>query len=209
VKIKPFDIKPLLKSPSIISIVGDTDSGKSNLVYHMIEETRRRTSGTRIYTYGLRSDIAGVIEITSLEELELLERAVVFLDEFWFLFRMDDRKKDNIDKIRRTLQLIKHRKNVIFLIGLPDNFNKYLSSFVNICIFKKCTISNMINGSPMKRNVLKSERPELGSEFLSVLPEHALVYDPRKIPFWKMYDVPYLKKHDTKAEKEPFIKFIN
>jgi len=207
-KIKPLDIKPLLKSPGIIAVVGDTDSGKSNLVHAMIQQVKERTIGTSVYVYGLRSNVAGVVEITSLEELELIERSVIFLDEFWFLFGMEDRKKDNLKKIQRTFQLIKHKKNIIFLIGLPDNFNKFLSSFVNITIFKRCTISNMINGSPMKRNVLKSEIPELGSEYLNVPVEHAIVYDPRKIPFWRTYEVPYLQKHDTKASKEPLIKFI-
>lgn len=183
----------LFQSPKIIGICADKNSGKSNLIYFLIKSLQQRYD-FKLYSYGLRVNL-GEQKIYSIEEMEKIKNSILFADEFFTLFDLEDRKKRHA--IESTLRLIFHNNNILVLCGLPDNFKKYLSSNLDVILYKHCTISNFINGSTIKNVALNYRGSELGSSVLNIEIDKCLLFDGAH---YKLLDVPYLEGYDTKKK---------
>lgn len=191
------ELLPLLDKPKIVAVIAETNQGKSNLLYSLIEALREDYSFT-LATYGLRCPTEGR-EIHSLEEMEGIRDSIILLDEFETLFDVEDRK--NRRSIENSLRLINHNNNIIILCGLPDNFKKFLSNKINMFIFKTCRIGNFINGSRAKAVCLAYRGEELGATSLSLPLDAALVFTES----YTRIKVPYLEKYDTKRNNKPIV----
>lgn len=179
------------KKPSLIGIIADVNEGKSNLVYHLIEELTKKYV-FNLVTFALKSDIEGATTIHSLEELEEVKDSLIFLDEFYSLFDLDNRQKKR--QVERTLRLIHHNNNVLVLVGVPENFKKFISGKISICFYKKVKISDFINGSSVKKNLLDYQGEKRGTQILHLDKGEVLVFDGK----YNILDVPYLEKFDSK-----------
>ncbi len=181
----------IFKEPKIIAIVADVNEGKSNLVYHLIKALKEKFEFT-LYTYGLRKTVPSANEIFSISELEQIEDSIIFLDEFFSLFDLEDRRKRR--QIENTLRLIHHNNNILVLVGLPENFKKFISAKLNVIIFKKVTFADFINGSNSKKVILNYNGSERGSEVLNLPRNEAILFDKK----YSKHTVPYLVEYDTK-----------
>ena len=56
------------------------------------------------------------------------------------IFDLEDRKKRKL--IERTFRLIFHNNNVLVLVGLPENYKKFISSKLGVIIYFKSTIAD-------------------------------------------------------------------
>lgn len=184
--------------PKIISIIGDIATGKSNLVYHLIEKLKSKFK-FNLYTYGLRKDVKDAKKIYSINELENIRNGIIFLDEFFTIFDIDNRKKRG--QIENTLRLIHHNNNILVLIGVPENFKKFISSKINVTFYKQVTLADFINGSSVKKNILNYKGMEMGSSILNLKKEEVIIYDSN----YKKYQVPYLEQYDTKKDNQPLL----
>ena len=193
-----MQINKLFNKPKIIAIVANTNEGKSNLIYHLLEKLKGYDF--KLYSYGLRNDLKEQ-KIYSIEELETIENSICFCDEFFTLFDLEDRKKRKL--IENSLRLINHNNNILILSGLPENFKKFISGKLDIIMFKKCTLADFINGSRIKNIFTSYKGKELGSAVLNLKIDEALIYDG---VHYNKIDVPYYKKYDTKRQNEPIIK---
>ena len=186
---------PILKlfaSPKIIGLVGDPNQGKSNLLYWLISELRK-TYEFNLYSYGLRCSL-GEQKIFSVEELEVIRNSIVIVDEFATLFNLDDRKEKR--QIESSFRLIYHNQNVVLLCGLPDNYRKFIAAKLHAVIFKRCTISDFVNGSHVKNVALNYRGAELGSAVLNIPLDQCLVNDG---DHWYNPTIPLMGQFDTKA----------
>ena len=181
--------------PKILSIIGDVNTGKSNLIYYLIKQLKENYS-FNLVTFGLKFKIKNATIINSLEQLENCRNSLIFLDEFYTLFDLDDRKKKR--QIERTLRLIHHNNNVLVLVGVPENFKKFISGKISTCFYKKVTFDNFINGSSVKGNLISYEGHGMGSKTLNLLKNEVLVFDKD----YKILNVPYLKEFDSKANNK-------
>lgn len=189
------DLLKLFDKPKIIAIIAETNQGKSNMIYALIEGLQRGYK-YNLATYGLHCDL-GEHKIHSLEQIEGLRDTIIIIDEFQTLFDLEDRK--NRKAIENSLRLINHHNNVIIICGLPDNFKKFLSNKVNVFIFKTCRIGNFINGSRAKAVCLAYRGNELGATALSLPVNQALMYTND----YTNIVIPYLEKYDTKRNNKP------
>lgn len=198
-----MEIKKIFNEPKIVGIVADPNSGKSNLFYHLIEELKKAGS-FNLVTYGLLNDVGGQ-KIYSIEELERVRDSVVFVDEFYTLFDLEDRKKVKI--IEKTFRLIFHNNNILVLGGVPENFRKFISNKLNTIFFGKCSIGDFINGSRVKSLCLNYNGNELGSSVLNLTEDSFIVYDGH----YEKVKVPYLTTMDTKKGNKPILveKIVN
>ena len=189
-------IKQLFNKPKIIVVVGDVNTGKSMLLYNLLEALSKEHT-YKLYYYGLRLDFKKVNSqrIYSIAELETIRDSIVIVDELSSLFDLDNRKIKKI--IENTLRLINHNNNVLVLCGTPENFKKFLGAKSNATIFKKCTIRDFINGSPTKNVINAYSGFEKGSEVLNLKINEALLFNGSH---YKKFDVAYLKEYDTKKE---------
>lgn len=201
---KPTDnhdaILELFREPKLIGLVGDADSGKSNLLYWTIKALRERYN-FNLYSYGLRAWITGEQKIFSVEQLEVIHDAIIIVDEFASLFDIDDRKQKK--QIENTLRLIFHRNNVVLFCGLPENFKKFIASKLQAVLYKQCALNDFINGSRTKAIIMNYSGEERGSAMLSMSPDKAIVWDGK---YYHKVNVPYIPDGDTKANNGNILK---
>jgi len=188
--------KGMFKDPSIYAIIGDPNSGKSILIYNLIENLKKDYT-FKLITYGLRHKIKEAKEIFSINELEKVKNSIIFLDEFFTLFDLEDRKKRN--QIENTIRLIYHNNNILVLVGLPENFKKFLSAKINVIFYKSVNFFDFINGSNVKRIILDYSGLERGSTLLNLEKDEVIVYDGS----YRKYRNDYLKEYDTKLNNVP------
>lgn len=193
-------MKTIFKKPSLVALIGNINSGKSNVIYHIIDELRRE-SEFELYTYGLKAKIPGAAEIWSLEELETIKNSMIIIDEALSILDLDNRSKKR--QIEQTFRLLHHRNNVLLLSLLPENCKKFIASKLDAIIFKKSTYADFINGSLVKRTLMQYRGPEAGSTLLDMDVNKALVFDGRS---YKVVDVPYMEKYDSKKSNMPIFK---
>lgn len=194
-----FKITSLFDKPKIISVIGDVNSAKSNLLYDIIINLRK-IGEFKLYCYGLRNKIDGAQEIFSVEELEQIRDSVITLDEVMSLWDLDNRKAKRM--IELSLRLIFHNNNILIIAGVPDNFRKFISGKTDVCIFKKVTISDFVNGSKVKNILLGYKGNELGSNILNLKAEEAVVFDGKH---YNKINIPYHKKYDSKLGNVPIV----
>lgn len=189
----------LFDKPKMIGIVANTNEGKSNLIYYIINQIKEQFN-TKIYTYGLRTKIKGLQEFHSVEELEQIQDSVIFIDEMFNLFDLDNRKVKSM--IEKTIRLLFHKNNILVLTGLGENFKKFLSAKVHAVIYKKVTLSDLINGSRIKNILMAYTKEERGSTILNLNIDEALVYDGLR---YHKINVPYMEQYDSKARNVPIL----
>lgn len=186
-------ITTLLNKPSIVGIIGDVNQAKSMLVYNIIKDLSN-TKNFKFFHYGLKSKVGG-IPIRSVKEMESIKDSLIIVDEFCTLFDLDNRKARRI--IENTLRLINHNNNILILVGVGENFKKFISSKLSIIVYKQVSFSDLINGSNVKKIIMDYNGDEKGSELLNLPIDEALIYDGEH---YHKFKVPYLKEFDTKVE---------
>lgn len=185
-------IQELFNTPKIISVIGDSNSGKSNLIYNIIKELKSNYN-VKICSYGLRFNL-GEKKIYSIEELETIKNSVVILDEMNSLFDFEDRRKRKL--IEKSLRLIFHNNNTLILVGNCENYKKFISSKSDIVIFFKSNISDFINGGKIKNICLSYRGYELGSSVLNLEKNECIIYNGN----YRKIKVPYLERFDSKKD---------
>lgn len=191
-------INKLFDKPKIIGICSDVNSGKSNLIYYLISKLKKYYDFD-LYTYGLRFDINDK-KIYSIEELEDIRNSIVFIDEFFSLFDLEDRKKAKL--IERTIRLINHNNNILVLCGLPENFRKFISNKLDAVFFGKSTLGDFINGSRLKQICLSYKGNELGSTKLNLDKGEVIFFNGN----YEKVNIPYLPQYDSKKDNKPILK---
>jgi hypothetical protein len=197
-----MEINKLFNKPKIISICGDVNTGKSNLLYHTIE-TLRKEKKFNLYTYGLKNRLPKSQEIYSVAELEKITNSLIVIDECFSLFDLDNRKQKK--QIEKTLRLINHNNNILILGVLPENLKKFLSGKIDVFLFKKVTYEDFINGSNAKRIALDYKGMQAGSKMLDLKVNECVVYDGTH---YTLIDVPYYEKYDSKKNNEDIFKNV-
>lgn len=187
-----MNITELLDKPKIIGLIADVNEGKSNFLYWLIQ-TMQKDYNFSLYSFGLRCDL-GEQKIYSVAELETITNSVVICDEFYTLFDLEDRK--NRRAIENTLRLINHNNNILILVGLPDNYKKFIASKLDIVIFKTCKIGDFVNGSRVKALCTAYKGSELGSAMLAMPVDKAIVWNGH----YEKITIPYLQDFDTKLK---------
>jgi len=191
-------ITKYFKDPKIISIIGDVNEAKSNLVYYLINELKKEFD-FNLSTYGLKANIESN-KFYTIEELEKIKESIIFIDEFQSLFDLDDRKRKK--QIENTLRLINHNNNVLVLVGTPDNFKKFISSKITVIFYKRVTFDSFINGSTVKKNVLNYCGDESGSSVLNLEKNETICFDSS----YKKYIIDYIENCDTKRDNKEILK---
>lgn len=190
-------ITKLFATPKVLLLVGDTNEGKSMVLYHLFKLLQKYKFS--LASYGLKVEL-GEEKIYSTEQLEQARDKIIFIDEVFSLFDLENRKKK--EEIERTLRLVFHHNNVLVLSLLGENCKKFLSSKAHMILFKKCTLADLINGSRVKNVCLSYKGDEMGSSILSVPKDKMILWDGKD---YHKLDVKYYKEFDTKLNNAPII----
>ena len=189
----------MFDKPKIIAIIADVNTGKSNLIYHMLDELNK-DGKFKLYAFGLRNRIKKAIVINSVSEMENIKDSILIIDEMMTLFDLDNRKAKR--QIENTLRLINHNNNILVLCGLGENFMKFLSAKIDIFIYKKIKFEDLINGSKVKNILMNYKGYEKGTTLLNLEIDQALIFDGEH---YYNIDVPYMKEFDSKIKNVSII----
>jgi hypothetical protein len=197
-----INIMKIFSRPRIVAIVGDINTGKSMLLYHLLEEANRKAE-FELYYYGLRLDFDKVKSqrVYSVAEIEGIKNSIIIIDELSSLFDLENRKNRRI--IENTLRLINHNNNILILCGTPENFKKFISAKIDEIIYKKCTFADFINGSTIKSRIMSFNGSERGSEILDLPVYGAIYYNGQH---YEKFGIPYLKEYDTKKDNQNILR---
>jgi len=195
-------LKGLFERPSIIGVIADVNEGKSMFLYHTLH-TLSQEHNFSLYTYGLRLNSFGATQVYSVAEIENIRNSIIVVDELSSLFDMDNRKVKK--QIENTLRLINHNNNILVLCGVPENFKKFISGKIDVLLYKKTTIADLINGCRVKNVLMNYKGYERGAEVLNLPKDKILLFDGLH---YHMLDVPYYPQYDTKADNESILKSI-
>jgi hypothetical protein len=188
-------IEKLFNEPKIMCIVGDVNTGKSNFLYDVISDLRNN-SRFNLITYGLRNKLPYAKEIYSVEELENVRNSVIVIDELFSLWDLDNRKVKR--QIENSLRLIHHNNNILVLCCVPENIKKFISAKINTFFFKKCTLSDFVNGSSAKNVLVSYKGEEMGSSVLNIKSSDALIWNNGS--FGKIKGIHYYREYDNKIK---------
>lgn len=192
-----MNIEDVFLTRGVVGIVGDRDSGKSNLLYYVMQRLREKYA-FNLYSYGLRVNV-GEKKIHSVRELERIENGVVFVDEFPTLFNLENRKV--WQAVQNTFQFISHKNIVLVLCGLPENYHKFVSAKLDTVVYKRCTIADFINRSKVKNTVDLLSHEYKGSEILGIPNNKAIIYYRNELH--DDINIPYVEQYDTKKNNKP------
>ncbi len=187
-------MKKLFSKPSIIGVCGDVNTGKSMLLYHVLEKLAK-DSKFNLYTYGLRLNFPNAQQIYSVEEMEQITDSLIIVDELSSLFDLDNRKIKK--QIENSLRLINHNNNILILCGTPENFKKFISAKLDVVFLKKTTLADCVNGSRLKNIIMSYKGNERGSAVLNLRVNEVILFDGKH---YSKIDVPYYQKYDSKKE---------
>jgi len=198
----------ILEKPDIrsIGVLADVHQGKTNLIQRAIKEIGDKYEA-KMYSFGLPTYNAGVTKINSIEELEKINQAWIFIDEFPSLFSLSNRRQ--VEMFERSMSLVFQASvnNRILICGHPHSFNKFLGSLLQVMIFKQITLSDLVQRSPTQR-VIASYSSDMGSivkkgsRVLAMPKNVALVYD-TVTGHYSEVPIEYNKETDTKRNIAP------
>jgi hypothetical protein len=163
-------------------------------LYHILEELAKETK-FNLYTYGLKLNFTNSQQIYTVAEMENIRNSLIIIDELSSLWDLDNRKSKK--SVENSLRLINHNNNILVVCGTPENFKKFISAKLDVMMFKKTTMPDMINGSRLKNILTSYKGNEKGEEVLNLPINEALIYDGKH--FSKLF-IPYYAKYDSKKE---------
>lgn len=190
--IKPNIYKTIMKAGTVIALVGDTSSGKTNALFKFIESVNEAKVNKAVFFY--HNDYYDKLnceytQISSIEDLESIENSLIFIDEFKELLKIDDRHFQPM--IKTMFAQIKHNNNKIVMCGVPDYFKKYISGEVDEWVLFTTTFANLVNGTALKKYISGLSASFIGLTRMSINIGKML---------WrgKLIDVEYLGENDRK-----------
>jgi hypothetical protein len=148
---KQTEIKQILKH-KIIGIVGEQNAGKTTVLIELINKTQIYKCNKVAFFYHekYKKNIKGIDKyINNIEELLYIENSIIFVDEFKYIFNLDDRHQKRT--VESVLNMIEHNNNILILCGLPSYYKQLISKHVKHWLLKKFKFKDCVNGSSLKQ----------------------------------------------------------
>lgn len=164
-----------------ISIIGETDSGKTNLGFY-IGSLRKGKK----YILGYPKDVAGWIKLSSTEDFSKIiateeEPATLLIDEFSKYFPVWDKRSN--ERLLEVLQFAEHNKiKLILTTQLSQFITKQCEAMIPCWAIKQINIRKLKNGSTPSY-VLKYaiKHPNISKEFVKVGVEEFVWYNEKGV----------------------------
>lgn len=145
-----------LDNTKVIAILGDTNSGKTNLAFHLLREYK----GTRqIYLLGYPKQVDNFSTLSCFTDIFQLTDSIIFMDEIHRFIKTYD--KNTSQELLEMLTLFSHNNNtLIFTTQLSQFITKSVEAFIDTwCITRLREVSTLKNGSKPKRIVRDTVDP--------------------------------------------------
>lgn len=145
-----------LDKTKVLAILGDMNSGKTNLAFHLLREY---TGNRQIYLLGYPKQIDNFIPISDFGDIFELRDSIIFMDEIHRYVKLYDKRANH--KLLELISLFSHNNNtLIFTTQLSQFITKSVEAFVDgWCITKLKDLKTLKNGSKPKRIIQNTSSP--------------------------------------------------
>lgn len=157
-------MKELLKKKNLekiktIAIYGDIGTGKTALAYKIIEQFKGRPIYFMKHPNPEIIEKLGYKNLTSLEEIERLQDAVIYYDEPQLSIALYDKKANRI--IANVCSLAR-QLNITLIISSSDTrvFSKHNESYFDVWLIKDVDFEMVKQGSKIKKAIRNNSRFE-------------------------------------------------
>ena len=154
-----------LDNTKVIAILGDINTGKTNLAFHLLREYK----GTRkIYLLGYPKQVDDFSTLPCFTDIFQLTDSIIFMDEIHRFVKIYDKKTSQ--ELLEMLTLFSHNNNtLIFTTQLSQFITKSVEAFIDTwCITQLREVQTLKNGSKPKRIVRDTVDPRCSRWSLSL-----------------------------------------
>lgn len=148
-----------LKRIKTIAIFGDTGTGKTALAYKIIEQFKNKQIYFMKHPNPEIIEKLGYKNLTSLEEIERIQDAVIYYDEPQLSVALYDKKSNRI--IANVCSLAR-QLNITLIISSSDTrvFSKHNEAYFDLWLIKDVDFEMVKQGSKIKKAIRNNSRFE-------------------------------------------------
>ena len=172
-----------------IAIVGESDSGKTNLLIYLSKLCK---SKKQIVILGYPIKLEGIDLISSTDDFNKLSNCVLLIDEFGIY--IDKYEHGTNKKLQELIRLCAHN-NVKLIVStqISQDFDKTTESLIKTWICKQINIHTLKNGSSVKKSLQSLKHSNINSMGIRLEQnEYTWVnYESKVIGENRIYDFPY------------------
>ena len=142
-----FDKTADLDKVRSLAIIGDINSGKTNLAFYYMNSYKGKR---KKYLYGYPKEIRGHISISTWNDILKIKDGIIFIDEIQRYIKVYDRKA-NV-KLMELISLFAHKNNtLIFTTQLSQFITRGVEAYIDCWAIKRIDLETLKNASKPKR----------------------------------------------------------
>ena len=157
-------IEKLFKKYRTIGVIGNTHSGKTQLVLTELSDLKEKYD-IEVYVYGVDNSLNKILKKNKIKIIRNKEdildlkirKSVIYIDEFADVYDVSPRSKQG-ERIKRFFNRIMHLDNFIIISTASQNFwNKFICGLIKSFVVKSVDFDSLVNGTKLKRKVVGLE----------------------------------------------------
>lgn len=156
-----------------VAIVGDRNSGKTNLAFSFMNSYRGRRGKV---LYGYPKDFKGYLRIANWEDLLQITDSIIFIDEISKYIKLYDRRA-NVE-LMDLLSFLAHQNNtLIFTTQLTQFITKGVEASIQTWCIKQIDIVGLKNGCKVKRILQATAHPRITNKGMALRVDEYIAHD--------------------------------
>ena len=161
-----------LDKTKTIAILGDIDSGKTNLAFYFMNDYK----GTRQrILYGYPKEVEGYKSLCCWTDLLKVKDSIIFIDEIQRYIKAYETQANH--KLMEFISLLSHKNNtLIFTTQLTQFITKGVEGFIDCWAIKRICLDSLKNGSKPKRVIKRLDIPRKNNWVLDLEPNEYFEY---------------------------------
>lgn len=138
-----------------VAILGDVNSGKTNLGFYYLNQYKGKR---KKYLLGYPKRIKGIINISSFSDMLKIKDGIIYCDEIQKFIKVYDRKANY--QLMELISLFAHKNNtLIFSTQLTQFITRGVESFIDVWAIKRIDLECLKNGCKAKRIIERLSDP--------------------------------------------------
>lgn len=156
-----------------VAIVGDRNSGKTNLAFSLMNNYKGKR---KKYLYGYPKQIKGYLTISTWTDILKISDGVIFIDEIQRYIKLYDRKA-NIE-LMELLSFLAHQRNtLIFNTQLSQFITKGVEATIQTWLVKQLDVQSLKNGCKIKRILKETANPKITDKGMALVINEYIAWD--------------------------------
>ena len=181
-QVKEEHIKEAMKNPVFsidldltdsIAIIGDRNSGKTNLAFSFMNQYKGKRTKV-LYGYPIQKE--GYSSVCTWSDLLKLTDSIIFIDEIQKYIRLYDRRA-NTELMEMLAFLAQNNNTLIFTTQLSQFITKGVEASIQTWCIKQIDVPGLKNGCKIKRILKETAHPRITDKAVAVYVNEYISFD--------------------------------